>query len=99
MAHIRHNYDTYIDDIIEDIQNTVEIRIIRHFFNANLILPINYRDYLYTHTDTKIEYWIQFKHNEYGVALEKTIDFLTNKIIEKIVPSDDIRENKDEIEC
>ena len=95
----QNKYDKYIDDIIKDIQNTVENRIIQHFFNANLILPTNYKDYLYTHKDTKIEYWNQFKHNEYGVAIEKTIDFLVNQIIDKIVPDDDIDEHKDTIEC
>ena len=95
----QNNYDKYIDDIIKDIQNTVELRLILHFLRSNLILPTNYKDYLYTHKDTKIEYWNQFKYNEYGVAIEKTIDFLTNKIIEKIVLSDDIREHKDTIEC
>ena len=95
----QNKYDKYIDDIIKDIQNTVENRIIQHFFNANLILPTNYKDYLYTHKDTKIEYWNQFKHNEYGVAIEKTIVFLVNQIIDKIVPDDDIDEHKDTIEC
>jgi hypothetical protein len=93
------NYDKYIDDIIKDIQNTVEIRIIHYFLRANLILPTNYKDYLHTHTHTKVEYWNQFRHNEYGVAIEKTISVLVNQIIDKIVLSDDMQDNKDTIEC
>ena len=92
-----NNYDKYIDDIIKDIQNTVENRIIQYFLRSNLILPTNYKDYL--HTQTKIEYWNQFKHNEYGVAIEKTIGILVKKTIDKIVPDDDIDEHKDTIEC
>jgi hypothetical protein len=49
------NYDKYIDDIINDIQNTVENRIIHYFLRVNLILPTNYKDYLPTHTYTKVE--------------------------------------------
>jgi hypothetical protein len=95
----RNNYDKYIDDIIKDIQNTVEIRIIQYFLRSNLIIPTNYKDYLHTHTQTKIEYWNQFRHNVYETAIEATIGILVNRIIDKIVPDDDIREYKDTIEC
>jgi hypothetical protein len=86
----------YIDDIIKDIQNTVENRIIQYFLRSNLILPTNYKDYLHTHTQTKIEYWNQFRNS---MAIEKTIDILVKRTIDKIVLSDDMQENKDTIEC
>ncbi len=90
------NYDKYIDDIINDIQNTVENRIIHYFLRVNLILPTNYKDYLPTHTYTKVEYWNQFRD---CVPIEKTISVLVKKTIDKIVLSDDMQDNKDTIEC